>query len=105
MSVIVTVLVTGDPAVFEEQVSAQADDVARIIESAKSHGVIAHRWYGGDGELMVIDEWPDAASFNAFFEENQGAIGPLMQAVGVTSQPEVKVWRKLEAGDDVGWGA
>ena len=105
MSVIVTLLVTGDPAVFEEQAAAQADTIAGIMEVAKSHGLIAHRWYGGDGEFMVIDEWPDGESFHAFFEAAQGEIGPFMQAVGVTSQPEVKVWRKLEIGDDFGWGA
>lgn len=105
MSAIVTLRVTGDPAVFEEQAAAQGDTIARIMEMAKGHGLIAHRWYGGDGEFMVIDEWPDGESFQAFFDEAQGEIGPFMQAVGVTSQPEVKVWRKLDIGDDFGWGA
>ena len=105
MSVIVTLRVTGDPGSFEEQAAAQADTIARIMEVAKSHGLIAHRWYGGDGEFMVIDEWPDGGSFHSFFEAAAAEIGPFMEAVGVVSQPEVKVWRKLEIGDDYGWGA
>jgi hypothetical protein len=73
MSVIVTLRVSGDPATFEQQVAAHAD---RIMDVAKRHGLIAHRWYGADGQYMAIDEWPDADSFNAFFNEAQPDIGP-----------------------------
>ncbi len=52
---------------------------------------------------MVIDEWPDAASFQAFFSSIESVIGPLMQEAGITDRPEVTFWRKLETGDDVGW--
>jgi hypothetical protein len=60
MSVIVTVRVSGDPAAFEQQFAEQAEAIGRIMDVAKSHGLIAHRWYGADGEFMAIDEWPDA---------------------------------------------
>lgn len=103
MSVIVTVRVSGDPAVFEEQVAAQAEAIGRILDVAKSHGLVAHRWYGADGEFMAVDEWPDAESFQAFFEEAQPDIGPLMQSAGVTSPPDVTFWRTLETNDAVGW--
>lgn len=105
MSVIVTLSVSGDPAKFEEQVAAQRDGVDRIVGVAKRHGLIAHRWYGGEGEFMAVDEWPDAASFHAFFDEAQQDIEPLMQGVGVTAEPTVSVWRKLDTSDEVGWGA
>ena len=52
---------------------------------------------------MVIDEWPDAQSFESFFTENQDRIGPMMQEAGATSQPEVTVWRKLDTHDEFGW--
>jgi hypothetical protein len=29
----------------------------------------------------------------------------MMQAIGVTGDPEVLFWRKLETHDDVGWDA
>ena len=48
---------------------------------------------------MVIDEWPDAESFQKFFSEMESEIGPMMQ------QPDVTFWTKLETGDEVGWGA
>jgi hypothetical protein len=105
MSVIVTVRVTGDPASFEQQATAQADTIGRIMDVAKRHGLIAHRWYGADGQYMAIDEWPDADSFNAFFDEAQPEIGPFMQSAGVTSPPEATVWRTLDIGDAVGWDA
>lgn len=105
MSVIVTLRVSGDPGQFEEQVETQRDAIDRIMAVAKSHGLIAHRWYGGEGEFMAVDEWPDAASFEAFFDEARGDIAPVMQGTGVTSEPTVSVWRKLDTNDEVGWGA
>jgi hypothetical protein len=105
VSVIVTISVSGDPAAFEEQVAAQADAIGRIMDAAKRNGLIAHRWYGADGQFMAIDEWPDAESFQAFFDEAQPDIGPVMQATGVTSPPNVTFWQKLETNDEVGWDA
>jgi hypothetical protein len=54
---------------------------------------------------MAIDEWPDAESFQAFMQEAQADIGPIMEAAGVTSEPSVGVWRKLETNDEFGWDA
>jgi hypothetical protein len=51
---------------------------------------------------MVVDEWPDAETFQRFFAQEQEAIDPLMKQVA-TSEPEITFWRKLETGDDVGW--
>ena len=106
MSVIMTLAMEGDAKKLEEHAASDRDAMQQIIESAKGHGLIAHRFYGSEeGQIMVIDEWPDEQSFQSFFEENQERIGPLMQAAGVTSQPQPKFWRKLETNDDYGWGA
>ena len=105
MSVIMTMRVSGDPARFEETVAAQGEAIGRIMDVAKRNGLIAHRWYGSDGEFMAVDEWPDQESFQAFMEQAQPDIGPVMQAAGVTSQPSVTFWRTLDTGDAVGWGA
>jgi hypothetical protein len=105
MSVIVTFRVSGDPAKFEQQVAAQPETIDRIMGVAKGHGLVAHRWYGGDGEFMAVDEWPDGESFQSFLSDAEEDIGPVMQAAGVTSEPTVTVWRKLETNDAVGWGA
>jgi quinol monooxygenase YgiN len=104
MSVIVTVRMSGDPAKLEEFAAANEDTLRSIVERAKERGVIAHRFYGSDdGQIMVIDEWPDAESFQTFFGESASEIQPMLQQVGVTSEPEVTVWRKLDTRDDVGW--
>lgn len=104
MSVIVTLRFAGDPGKLEEFASANAEHMQGIVEAAKSHGLIAHRFYGADDDkLMVADEWPDAESFQAFFEEQRPQIEPIMQAAGVTDAPEVTFWRRLEAQDEFGW--
>ena len=104
MSVIVTLRFTGDAAKLEEFAAANDGHMQGIVEAAKGHGLIAHRFYGtDDGKFMVVDEWPDPESFQAFFAEQQPQIEPIMQAAGVTSEPEVVFWRKLETDDDYGW--
>jgi hypothetical protein len=105
MSVIMTMKLSADPARFEQTLNAESDRLGRIVEVANGHGLIAHRWYGGEGDVMAVDEWPDPDSFRAFFQEAQGEIGPLMQSAGVAGEPAVTFWRPLQTGDEVGWGA
>lgn len=102
MSVIMTLRVSGDPQTLEQYARADPEKMERIVESAKAHGLIAHRFYGSESEIMVIDEWPDAESFQRFFAGTEAEVGPMMQAVA-TSEPEIVFWNKLETGDDVGW--
>ncbi len=105
MSVLMTMRIAGDPAKLEQS-DEGSDNGQAIIESAKQHGVIAHRFYGSDdGHIMVLDEWPDRESFQRFFEENRGRIQPMMAAVGAQGEPEITFWRELDTSDKVGWGA
>ena len=103
MSVIVTVEMTADANEFEEKFAANVDAGA-ILEQAKQHGVIAHRFYGSDDRVMVVDEWPDAESFQRFFQGTP-EVGSSLAAAGVTGEPKVTVWRKLETHDEHGWDA
>lgn len=105
MSVMMTLWIKGDPNKLEEIVRGDPDRLRAISDRAKEHGVIAHRFYGSDGQVLVVDEWPDEQSFRTFFQEQQERIGPLMQDAGVTSEPSVVIWRKLETNDEIGWGA
>jgi hypothetical protein len=102
VSVIMTLRVSGDAEKFLQITSEMGDEFGAIAERAKEHGVIAHRFYASDGQIMAIDEWPDEASFHAFFEQEQASIGPMMAQVA-TSEPEVTFWHKLDTGDDIGW--
>jgi len=106
MSVLVTIWMRGDAKKFEQIAVDDPGRMRSIADRGREHGAIAHRFYAtDDGDVMVIDEWPDAESFNRFFESMQSEIGPLTQEAGVTSGPAVRFWRKLETGDDIGWGA
>lgn len=104
MSVIMTLWFQGDPQRLEEHATANADELRAIGDAAKGYGCIAHRFYGSDdGQIMVIDEWPDQQSFQKFFDETRDRIGPLMEAAGASSEPQVRFWRKLDTGDEIGW--
>jgi hypothetical protein len=102
MSVILTFRVAGDPDKLEQLAAENGDALREIAESAKEHGLIAHRFYGADGQIMVLDEWPDPESFQRFFESERSRIEPMMQQVA-SSEPEITFWRKLATHDDVGW--
>jgi len=102
VSVIVTLRVSGDPDKLERLAGEKGDVLRDIAERAKDHGLIAHRFYGSDGQILVVDEWPDPESFQRFFAAEQDTIGPMMEQVA-TSEPEITFWRKLETGDDIGW--
>lgn len=103
MSVIMTLQMRGDPAAAERYAAENQDAMAAIVERAVSHGLIAHRFYGADGQILVVDEWPDEQSCQEFFAEAQPQIQQMMQASGVSEEPHPIFWRKLEMHDDVGW--
>ena len=71
MSVIMMLEGTGDPKRLEQFAAENKDKMQAVLEAAKRHGLIAHRFYGSDdgGRLMVLDEWPDRQSFESFFRE------------------------------------
>jgi heme-degrading monooxygenase HmoA len=105
MSVILTLQVSGDPKRLEEYAAANPDKLRAVADHAKQHGLIGHRFFGSaEGDtIMVADEWPDQESFQAFFEHARPDIDELMQAAGVTSEPELRFWRTLDTPDKVGW--
>lgn len=98
MSVLMTLRVSGDAK------SVEATDPATmklIADRAVEHGLIRHRFYGSDSEVLVIDEWPDQESFQAFFDASP-EIKEMMAAAGVTTAPTIEFWRPLDTGDSVG---
>ena len=106
MSVIMTLQAVGDPKALERFVSDNPEKMRSILEAAKRHGLIAHRFYGSDdgGSLMVLDEWPDRESFESFFKEQESEIGPMFEAARVTAQIEPSFWGELATQDAYGWG-
>jgi heme-degrading monooxygenase HmoA len=100
MSVVMTLRVPADAKKVEELAGADPALLKTIIERGKQHGLISHRFYGNDAEVLVVDEWPDEASFQAFFAASPD-IRQIMEAAGA-GEPVIKFWRELETGDRVG---
>jgi len=106
MSVIMTLQAAGDPKGLEQFVSDNPEQAQRVLEAARRHGLIAHRFHGSDDgrSVMVLDEWPDRQSFESFFQEQESEIRPMFEAAGVTAQIEPTFWRELATQDAFGWG-
>jgi heme-degrading monooxygenase HmoA len=107
MSVIMVQEIAADPNGLEQFASTNKETVQAILEAAKNHGLIAHRFYRSeDGrKLLVLDEWPDRKSFEAFAEEQASQIEPMFEAARATEISEPTFWRELTTHDAVGWGA
>jgi outer membrane protein W len=102
MSVYMTMRLSVDPGAFEKAAADHSDVIDDIMAIAKSNGLIAHRWLRGDGQVMAVDEWPDAASAQAFLGAAESKIGPFLGAAGVAGPPDVTFWDPLAIGDVVG---
>ena len=71
-----------------------------ISNRGKQHGAIHHQFYSnlaGD-EVLVVDEWPDAESFQRFFEASPD-IGEMMGEAGVTNEPRPEFWQAIDTPD------
>ncbi len=99
MSVMMTLRVTGDGNKLEA--TADRDLIKSVADKAQKFGVLYQRFYASDTEILVVDEWPDEASFQSFFEASP-EIRDIMAAAGVTTHPEVTFWRNMDLGDNVG---
>lgn len=99
MSVMMGLRLTVDPARLEEVAREKQEFLKGIAARSKEMGAIHHRFMAGDGEVLVIDEWPDAEAFQAFFEEQGEQIGALMGEAGVSNEPQPMFWRPMDTGD------
>jgi hypothetical protein len=99
MSVIVILRIPGNPADLERYAAGPGGEVMRrIAEAGKAAGAIRHSFAGSDDEILVVDEWPDAQSFQAFFA-GQPEIPDVMRDGGAKGQPEISIYRKLDTPD------
>jgi hypothetical protein len=99
MSVMMGMVIEADPARFEQVAKDNKELLDSIAERAKQAGAIRHQFFGGDGNVLVADEWPDEASFLGFYEAAGPDIGTLMGQAGVTAQPTPRFWRPLDTSD------
>lgn len=101
MSVIVTLRVRGDATKVEALAAEDPALLKKITDRAVEHGCTSHRFYGTEDEVLVVDEWPSPEAFKAFFDASPEIKG-VMGRAGVTSDPEIVFWRKLDTHDEIG---
>jgi quinol monooxygenase YgiN len=100
MAVLTTLRLSADPKKFEEFAADENAPLIMIRDRAVERGCTSHHFYATDDEILVVDEWPDEASFRGFFDASP-EIKDALEAVGITAPPEIKVWRKLETRDEI----
>jgi heme-degrading monooxygenase HmoA len=71
-----------------------------VAGRGKQFGAISHHFYATDKEVLVVDEWPDEASFQKFFESSP-EIKEMMERAGA-GQPSIEFWHHLDVDDDFG---
>ena len=100
MSVMLTVKFPTVPAANQEKiVDDYRDTMMEIIEDAKRHGALHHFFAEDtDGNLLVVDEWPDEESWQQFFADQED-IKKVMAAAGATTEPTVTTYRILDTPD------
>lgn len=101
MSVLMTMRVTGDATRMEALAAADPDLFPTVSGKAKQMGATYHRFYATDTEVLVVDVWPDEATFQEFFDSTP-EIGKVMAEAGVTSPPQITCWRHVDVGDAIG---
>ncbi|HEY3834876.1 MAG TPA: hypothetical protein VGO03_21485 [Acidimicrobiia bacterium] len=98
MSVLVIATMKADPADFERVHAERAADFRSVMQDALHAGVIHHRFAAGnDGTIIIVDEWPDAESFQKFFDHQ--VIASLMQDAGVQGPPEIAIYEVIDTVD------
>jgi hypothetical protein len=91
--------IPGDPADLERYAAGPGGDVMRrISDAAKAVGAVRHSFAGGENEVLIIDEWPDEQTFQAFFN-GQPEIADVMRDAGAQGPPATTVYRKLNTPD------
>ncbi len=100
MTVLMTLRMLADGAKLTDYAQSHQEELQGIIERAKTHGVLSHRFYASSDEVLVVDEWPDEASFQAFFTASP-EIKNMIAASDARSEPVVTFWTKLDTGDEV----
>jgi hypothetical protein len=100
MSIMMGLRIAADPARIEQALNSDPERLKGIAQRSRDAGCIHHGFFANEagGEVLVVDEWPDAASFLRFFESSPD-IGEMMGEAGVTERPTPVFWRELDTPD------
>ena len=97
MAVTVIVRLKVDPARMKKLFADRATELGEVRDRAMSAGAVHHLFAAGDGEVVIVDEWNDAASFGKFFDDP--TIAGFMAETGVEGPPEVSMYEILDSPD------
>ena len=96
MSVIVIArFAVSDIGKAAEWAKANAEVPEDITAYGKSLGQIGHRIVTDGNDLVVIDEWPDADTFNEFFA-GATRMEEFLSGAGIVGEPEVTMFDALD---------
>jgi hypothetical protein len=76
---------------------ANGNVVEDITAYGKSLGQIGHRMLTDGKDMVVIDEWPDADTFNKFFA-GAARMGEFLSGAGIVGEPEVTILDTVDVG-------
>jgi heme-degrading monooxygenase HmoA len=100
MSVLMTLQVSGDVAKLEQLAAEDLGQFKKVVGRAKEHGVLHHRFWHGNGEILVVDEWETEQGFHDFFAASP-EIATIMERAGVTTQPKITFWKPVAVDDAI----
>ena len=66
-----------------------------ITEYGKSLGLLGHRMFANDGDLVVVDLWPSTEAFYTFFA-NSPQMEDFLGGAGVLGSPKITVLDSLD---------
>jgi heme-degrading monooxygenase HmoA len=99
VSVYMSLRLNVDPENVRKVAQENNDTLKGISERAKGMGCIHHTFASENGSVVVMDEWESREAFQKFFESDED-IPKLMQAAGVTSEPEIHFYEPMNLGDE-----
>jgi len=99
MSVLMVLRVTGDPKGVE---ATDPEVFKRVVDKAVGMGALKHKFFTNGSEILVVDEWTDVESFQAFFSSTP-EVPEIMAAAGVTTEPTVEFWQPMAVDDALNW--
>lgn len=101
MSVLMLLRAQGNAKGLEDFAAENPGVVQKIAARAKEHGVLRHRFFSTESELLVVDEWPSPDDFQRFYESSP-EIPEMMMKAGITGEPSITFADAIDAGDDIG---
>jgi hypothetical protein len=98
MSVCVIIKLKANPADLAALFTSQHDVFVDVSQEGRRQGAAHHLFAAGDGEVVIVDEWPSAEAFEGFFHGEE-RVAKLMADGGVQGAPEISIYEILDSPD------